>query len=201
MRAHLDITTLRVNEGSSRCGIHHDPPAPLPALVAGPTSWMLAPGPCVSHSDWLPSGASRVEKHQEPVLSSTSHLQWRPKHKGGRLYIFDGLWDLSYGPRDVVLLDGRFTHGVSGLRDLPGTNQDSTRAELQRFSLILFSTWQREKMKREKTMRRTGHLAQWQDAWWPSVIWADNFQMHVATDSSLPLKRRRKPMQRYGDHQ
>ena len=45
---------------------------------------------------------------------------------GGRLFLADGLVDISYGPTDVVLLDGNIPHGITNLRDLPG--QGTTRA-------------------------------------------------------------------------
>ena len=54
-----------------------------------------------------------------------------------------GLWDLSYGPEDFVLLDGNLLHGVTGLRDCPGGGQ-SKRPELERFSAIAFSTFKRQ---------------------------------------------------------
>ena len=62
---------------------------------------------------------------------------------GWRLFLVDGLFDLSYGPEDVVLLDGNLVHGVTGLRDLPGEGQAS-RCELERFSAILFSSFKRQ---------------------------------------------------------
>ena len=86
------FTTLGVNEGSKLCGIHHDPPTPLPALIAGNTTWVY-------------------------VMSAHA---WRQTCGGGRLFLADGLFDLSYGPRDVIILDGRFAHGVTTLRQLPG---------------------------------------------------------------------------------
>ena len=39
---------------------------------------------------------------------------WSPVPPTSRLA--DGLWDLEYGPRDVVLLDGNFARGVTTLR-------------------------------------------------------------------------------------
>ena len=156
VRAHLTLTTLCVNEGSSRCGIHHDPPAPLPALVAGSTCWDFR---CSKQEHECPETAapecavSPSARNSLPALPSLSHGVWEQKHRGGRLFLFDGLFDLSYGPRDLVLLDGRYTHGVSALRDLKGVNQTGSRPELRRFSLILFSAWQREKMKGEKRLR------------------------------------------------
>ena len=70
---------------------------------------------------------------------------------GGRLFLADGLVDISYGPTDVVLLDGNIPHGITNLRDLPGQGT-TTRPELRRFSVILFSDF-----KREKGMRKHGN--------------------------------------------
>ena len=39
----LHMSTLRVDEHMSRLGIHHDPPCPLPALMAGSTVWAPLP--------------------------------------------------------------------------------------------------------------------------------------------------------------
>ena len=64
---------------------------------------------------------------------------WSLGGAGGRLYLADGLVDLSYGPRDVVLLDGNFAHGITSLRALAGQGGKKRAPELQRFSLIFFS--------------------------------------------------------------
>ena len=142
----LTLSTLICNEGSSRCGIHHDPICPLPALVAGPGGFV-----------W-------EEQPQGGV--------WKELFKGGRLFLADGVWDLSYGPRDVVILDGRYTHGVTSLRSLPGKPEPKGRAEFKRFSIILFNTFKREKMKMEKTLReREQHRTWWQDSWLDAVPW------------------------------
>ena len=75
----------------------------------------------------------------------------------------DGLFDLSYGPTDVVLLDGNIFHGITGLRDLPGEGQTSRR-ELERFSAILFSSFKREKMS-------WNYQGSWEESWMDSVVW------------------------------
>ena len=110
MSHNLQLSTLLLNEGSSIAGPHHDMPCPLPALICGP-------GMCnYSDGEWgVPRGA------------------------GGRLFAADGLFDLSYGPTDAVLLDGNMMHGITGLRDRPGGGQRA-RSELERFSVIAFST-------------------------------------------------------------
>jgi hypothetical protein len=206
-RAHLEFTTLKINEGSTRCGIHHDPPAPLPALIAGATGWQLVT-PLLEPSNQMPlpqditvSPPASPSKPNQP-FSTAAHAQWVRKHKGGRLFMFDGLWDLSWGPKDVVILDGRFTHGVTVLRDLPGMNLTGPRGELTRYSVILFSSWKREKMKGEKRMRN-GHLSQWQEEWMDAVPWlcygkgAPTADMFAPT--ILSCARNRKPVQRYSD--
>ena len=68
--------------------------------------------------------------------------EWQQRASGGRLFAADGLFDLSYGPTDVVLLDGNIPHGVTNLRDLPGEGA-TARPQLTRFSGIMFSTFQR----------------------------------------------------------
>ena len=127
VRAHLQVTTLLVNEGSSRCGIHHDPPAPLPALIGGSTAWRMCEGdapPVVLSRDAFPECAlsppnSPLASHA-PMLAGVGGT-WERAQKGGRLFLLDGLFDLEYGPCDVLLMDGRFAHGVTTLRDLPRT--------------------------------------------------------------------------------
>jgi hypothetical protein len=203
-RAHLEVTTLKINEGSTRCGIHHDPPAPLPALIAGATGWHLIPDPeaPASTSVAMPADVA-VTPPSSPSrqFPSASHMKWVPKQRGGRLFLFDGLWDVSWGPRDLVMLDGRYTHGVTALRDLPGTNTGGPRSELQRYSLIMFNSWQREKMKGEKRLRE-GHLSQWMDEWLDSVPWRGYGMSAPAVDAFAPTMlfsaRARKPTQHYG---
>ena len=105
---------MLLNEGSSQAGPHHDMPCPLPALICGQGMSELRDG------------------------------EWHRRGVGGRLFLADGLFDLSYGPTDVVLLDGNHLHGITSLRDHKGGGQASRR-ELERFSLILFSSFKREK--------------------------------------------------------
>ena len=111
-------------------------PCPFPALVCG------------QGSSWLgPQG-------------------WESTATGGRLFLADGLFDISYGPSDIVLLDGNIPHGITNIRDLPGKGQ-SSRAELERFSLILFS-----KFKRAVSMCKHGNYnGQWEDSHMASVVW------------------------------
>ena len=81
------MSFLEVDEGKSKCGIHHDPPCPLPALIAGPT----------------------VYKQEEGG-------RWSKKFNGGRLFLADGLFSLEYGPRDVIVFSGNFPHGITNMR-------------------------------------------------------------------------------------
>ena len=131
----MRLSTLKLNEGSSQAGPHHDMPCPLPALIFGQGTHELVQG------------------------------EWQSRGTGGRLFIADGLFDISYGPEDVVILDGNILHGITGLRDLPGQGQRS-RNELERFSAILFSSFKREGMK--------GHGkydGMWQASHMDAVLW------------------------------
>ena len=110
----------------------------MPALVAGPTVYRLGAGG-----------------------------EWERAMRGGRLVLVDLLWDLSYGPQDVVLMDGNLAHGVTTLCDLPGGGQ-VRRPELERFSLILFNRFQRERAG------MGGHSAgMWQEKWRTEVPWRE----------------------------
>ena len=77
-----------------------------------------------------------------------------------------GLWDLSYGPEDFVLLDGNLLHGVTGLRDCPGGGQ-SKRPELERFSAIAFSTFKRQ----EGMWKHGNYKGMWEESHMASVQW------------------------------
>ena len=80
----------------------------------------------------------------------------------------DGLFDISYGPADVVLLDGNILHGITGLRDHPGKGTAS-RPELERFSAILFSSF-----KREGGMWGHGNYdGMWEESWVDAVMWKE----------------------------
>ena len=66
----------------------------------------------------------------------------------------------------MVLLDGNLLHGITGLRDLPGGGQEK-RSELERFSVIAFSSFQRQKAMwghgNYQGMRHESHMG--------AVIW------------------------------
>ena len=133
---YLKMSTLMVNEGSSRAGPHHDMPCPFPALICG------------------------------QGMSELVGDKWVTQGCGGRLFLTDGLFDISYGPEDMVLLDGNILHGITGLRDLPGGGQKS-RPELERFSVIVFSDF-----RREKGMWGHGkYQGMWQESHMSSVLW------------------------------
>jgi|TARA_B110000196_G_scaffold77274_1_gene66261 hypothetical protein len=135
VKAMLMVSTLRVNENSSRTGAHRDPSCPLPALIGGSTTYEL--------------GADG---------------EWHAAARGGLLLLIDGLFDLSYGPRDLVLLDGNYMHAVSRLRALP-TAAHVRVPQLERRSFILFNVWQRKKL----TKQRYDPL--WDEKWRPGVPW------------------------------
>lgn len=117
---YLNFNTLRINQGSSKIGIHRDPTCPLPAVVAGPT-----------------------------IHELDGQGGWRPKARGGRLFLADGLFDLSYGPRDAIILNGNLAHGVTTLRDLPGAGGVKGATEIERFSCIVFSDFCKGKVVKE----------------------------------------------------
>ena len=123
-------------------------------------------------------------------------MSWVKVQRGGRLFLFDGMFDLSYGPHDVILLDGRFTHGVTVLRDLPGENQGGGRRELERFSLIMFSRWQRGKMRAEKRLR-DGHMSEWLNEWHSGVIWSHSGPDQPQPSPMVSGPRSRKATKRY----
>ena len=134
------------DEGKKRWCKEHRPdggltyymPCPFPALVCG------------QGSAWLGSQG------------------WEPTAAGGRLFLADGLFDISYGPCDIVLLDGNIPHGITNLRDLPGKG-GASRRELERFSLILFSGFKRL----GSMMKHGNYQGLWCDSYLPSVLWKE----------------------------
>ena len=138
--AYMGLSTLKLNEGNSKAAPHHDMPCPLPALICGQGMCELVDG------------------------------EWVSRGKGGRLFVVDGMFDLSYGPHDVVLLDGNTFHGITGLRDMPHAGQRGdfkSRPELERFSAILFSSF-----KRRGGMSAHGnYTGMWEEGWKDAVLW------------------------------
>ena len=94
-------------------------------------------------------------------MSQLKESRWvAPAVSGGRLVLLNGLFDLSYGPCDVVLLDGNQLHSITSLCT---KCQDKGRKELERFSLILFSTFKRSKAP----------TTEWQSWWWDAVLFTE----------------------------
>jgi hypothetical protein len=84
--------------------------------------------------------------------------------------VADGLFDISYGPTVVVLLDGNVpAHGITNLRELPsgGSAGGAARKELERFSVIVFSDFQRN----EGMMKHGNYSGMWCDSMLSSVLW------------------------------
>jgi len=96
-----------------------------------------------------------------PGMSRKGPDGWSLGGAGGRLYLADGLVDLSYGPRDVVLLDGNFAHGITTLRALAGQGGKKSPPELQRFYLssssrVCSSPWEQRGSASTATMCQSG---------------------------------------------
>ena len=118
-----------------------------------------------------------------PGVSELLDGVWCARGRGGRLFIADGLIDISYGPCDIVMLDGWNPHGITTLCDLAGKGQAS-RMQLDRFSVIIFSTFKRMGMCKHGNYDGT-----WQHDWRDAVHWQPGFQpVH-----ELGEARQRKP--------
>ena len=94
---------------------------------------------------------------------------WVATGAGGRLFLADGLFDLSYGPEDLVILNGNCAHGVERLCALrhPGVHHPKGTTELQRFSAIMFSTFARE----DRLWKPGNYDEAWQEGWRAKVEW------------------------------
>ena len=132
MGAHLSLATLRLDSNSSKLGAHRDPAGPMPALIGGATTRLLGEGG-----------------------------NWQARAHGGHLVLLDGLFDLAYGPHDLVLLDGNFLHTVTRLRALPGARPP----RLERRSVIMFNTWKRVSAGKGR------HSPCWHESWRAAVPW------------------------------
>ena len=55
----------------------------------------------------------------------------------------DGMIRLDYSPRDLILFDGNFAHGVSNIITPSGVGRN-----IERFSIIVFFRWGKEKIKK-----------------------------------------------------
>lgn len=101
--------TANVFDCHSNIGQHQDIPAPSPALLVGTTNYMF----------------------------DESSGKWVKKHKGGNLYLADGMILLDYKPQDVILMDANILHGITNIK---GGNPKSYR-----LSLVYFSRYKRPK--------------------------------------------------------
>lgn len=135
MKAHLHLATLRLDGTSSKLGAHRDPPSPMPALIGGATTHFMG-----------------------------ENNTWQAHARGGKLVLLDGLFDLAYGPRDLVILDGNFMHTVTRLRALP-TPPNTRPPKLERRSFILFSRWKRMSAGKGR------HSVRWNESWRDAVPW------------------------------
>ena len=66
----------------------------------------------------------------------------------------------------MVLLDGNVPHGITRLSAPKGTG---SRAELERFSLIMFSTFKR----RDRMLKHGNYSPMWQEGWRDAVLYKD----------------------------
>ena len=129
----MRLSTLVVDQGQSKLGVHRDPPGPLYAMIAGPGNYA-----------WNGS-------------------EWQQVMQGARLILVDGWFDISYGPRDLVFLDGNYMHGISSLCDLP--RQKPT--QLERFSMIFFCPFARVGMP----AACNEYHNEWREEMLSSVLW------------------------------
>ena len=174
---HLAMQTLLINEGSSHLGLHHDPECPLPAFICGLGlhRWVEPPTTTSAASTTFAAAEDEpddVESESESEAELEVEGQFVRIGRGGRLILADGLFDLEYGPTDAVLMDGNYLHGVTALRDLPGTSAEglrdgsAARPELQRFSIIRLSTF-----GKEKGMHKDGsYEGQWRESWRGHIV-------------------------------
>ena len=64
----------------------------------------------------------------------------------------------------MVLLDGNVPHGITRLSAPKGTT--AVRPELERFSLIMFSTFKR----RDRMLKHGNYSSMWQEEWKSAVL-------------------------------
>ena len=112
----LKFGSALLNENTSKMSMHRDAKSPLPTLLAGSTNY---------------------------VYNSTKK-EFMKKQNGGDLFIADGLLPLSYGPRDIVLLNPNVFHGITNLQALPGRVNN---CQMFRFSYIM--SWRYNKKMNE----------------------------------------------------
>jgi len=107
------LTTTLKVSNYKQIGIHRDLPTPLFAAVCGHTNY--------------------IEKYGDFVRTSN----------GGDLFLADGMMRLDYSPRDLILFDGNFAHGISNI-----INPSIIGRKIEIFSIIAFSRWGKEKRRR-----------------------------------------------------
>lgn len=61
---------------------------------------------------------------------------------GGHTFLLDFLFRVDYGPRDLAFIDGNLALGVTNVKERPPQHRN-----VDRFSMILFCIWNRERMK------------------------------------------------------
>ena len=142
LRRHLVAASLVTNEGTSRASIHRDPLCPLPALIAGLRQYLWDP----VAQDWVPQGAK------------------------ARFFLADGAVPLDLTPRDVLLIDGHFAHGVELFADVRGVTS-ATRTEYERFTVVLFNTWDRAAGSIPISSPEHMYCGMWEDDMYKSVPW------------------------------
>ena len=94
--------------------VHRDPGTPIPAAVFGPGT-----------------------------ACQTENGKWVEQCKGGRLFLLNGLIDISYSPLDGTFLDGCEPHGPTSLKPLKEEAAKKNRKPLKRFSVVMFCRYQK----------------------------------------------------------
>jgi hypothetical protein len=116
----IKLNTNIFDDKVSRLHIHHDKPCLAPALATGSSNY----------------------KYQND--------RWIPKHRGGRLFLAEGVFWLDYRPTDIVVFCGCIPHGTTLMKPLNKTCGDQS---FKRFSMIMFSVY-----GRGKNMRSHGYF-------------------------------------------
>ena len=99
---------------------------------------------------------------KNPLLSTKNHVPSSASLLAAAST--DGLIDISYGPRDIVLIDGNLPHGITRLSAPKGLT--GSRAELERFSLIVFSTFKRA----DRMLKHGNYSPMWKEGWRDAVL-------------------------------
>ena len=83
----LQLCGNKLNQTTSRMGVHSDPSLPFPSGIFGPTTHTL----------------------------NEEGTKWERQCGGGELLLVDGFIPMRYDPQDVVFIDGNLLHGVTNL--------------------------------------------------------------------------------------